>query len=208
MDYKRNARYFSKTFARNMIILAVAGIILATVGGFIWWNIYLGIFDIIVEIAAVAGVILSASAISQRPSDKDLFEQIEDHKRRFREEALEAYGYPADVENCTRIIWGFVPGSVEKITKDGKTITDRVEFAFIWLKKGELAVYRQTVSLLTEEVQVTDLRLSRATLSTALDREVGMLTLHTPDETMVLSVFAPDYKLEEFLSEIVRQKGK
>lgn len=208
MDFKRNARYFSKTFARNMIVLAAAGIILAVAGGFIWWNIYLGIFDLVVEIAAVAGVIIAVGAISQRPSEKDLFEQIETAEKRFREEALEVYGYPANADDCTRIVWGFVPGSVEKCTKDGKIVTDRVEFALILRKKGELAVYRQVVSLLSEANEVSDTRLSRATLSATLDREAGMLTLATADETLVLSVFAPDYKLEEFLGEIVRQKGK
>lgn len=208
MDYKRNARYFSKTFARNMIVLAVVGVALAAVGGFVWWNIYLGAFDLVVEIAAVAGVILAVSAISQRPSDKDLFEQIAEAQKRFREEALETYGYPANADDCTRIVWGFVPGSWEKITKDGKTVTDRVEFALIWLKKGELAVYRQVVSLLHEENEVSNIRLSRATLSTALNREAGTLTLETPDETMVLSVFEPDYPLEEFLDAVSHRKGK
>ncbi|MBQ8383443.1 MAG: hypothetical protein IJX47_09595 [Clostridia bacterium] len=207
MDYKRNARYFSKTFARNMLILAVAGVILAAVGGFVWWNVYLGFWDIFVEIAAVVGVILAVSAISQRPSEKDLFEQIEEAKKRFRDEAMEAFGYPVSADDCTRTVWGFVPGSVEKITKDGKTVTDRVEFALIWMKKGELAVRRQTCGLLTEETEIAEFRLSLRTLSATLDREAGVLTLQTPDETLVLSVFEPDYQLEEFVDAITR-KGK
>lgn len=206
MDYKRNARYFSQTFARNMLILAIAGVIIAVAGGFVWWNIYLGFWDVLVEIAAIAGVILAVGAISQRPSEADLFQQIEEAKKRFREEAMESFGYPADAEHCTRLVWGFVPGNVGKAAKGGKKVTDRVEFALIWLKKGELAVRRQTCGLLAEETEVTDIRLSLKTLTTQLDREAGLLTLSTADDTLVLSVFEPDYQLEEFVDKLEHQK--
>lgn len=208
MDFKRNARYFSKTYAKNITILAIVSAVLAVGGGLFWWYIYLGSFDIIVEIIAIGGAITAVAAFSQRPSEKYLFEQIETAEKRFRDEAMDAYGYPADAENCTRLVWGFVPGSVEKTTKGGKKATDRLEFALIWLKKGELAVRRQNCGLLTEEAMVADVRLSLKNLTATLDREAGELTLSTADETMVLSVFEPDYKLEEFLYEITHRKGK
>ncbi len=208
MDFKRNARYFSKTFSRNITILAVIGVVLAIGGGLLWWYVYLGSFAIIVEIIAIASAIMAVAAFSQRPSEKDLLEQIETAEKRFRDEAMDAYGYPVDAENCTRLVWGFVPGSVEKTTKGGKKVTDRPEFALIWLKKGELAVYRKTTALLMEESEVTDVRLSLRELTATLERETGVLTLYTPDETLTLSVFEPDYKLEEFLNEITHRKGK
>ncbi|MGM9648200.1 MAG: hypothetical protein ACI3YH_08730 [Eubacteriales bacterium] len=199
MDYKRNARYFSKTFDGKMILLAVVGGIVAVMGGLLWWYVYLGNFAIFVEIAAVAGAILLIGTLSQRPSEKDLFEQIEAYEKRFREEALERFSYPADTHRSTRLIWGFVPGEMKKTAKNGKLLTDRVEFALLYLKKGELAVYRQTVSLLRDESEIADIRLSRKSLTATIDQEAGTLCLKTSDETLTLSVFAPDYRLEEFL---------
>lgn len=208
MDFKRNARYFSKTYGKRITIAAVICTILAVGGGLFWWYIYLGSFDIIVEIIAIGSAIGAVAAFSQRPSEKYLFEQIETAEKRFRDEGMEAFGYPADAEHCTRLVWGFFPGSVEKTAKGGKTITDRVEFALIWLKKGELAVRRQTCGLLAEEAAVTDIRLSLKTLTTQLDREASLLTLSTADETLMLSVFEPDYQLEEFLNAITHRMGK
>lgn len=209
MDFKRNQNFFSQTFSKKMTALAVIGITLAVVSGLLWWYIYLGeVFYYICEIAAIGGIILAVAAISQRPSEQYLFEQIESAKKRFREEAMEAFGYPADAENCTRLVWGFLPGTAEKIAKDGKTLTDRVEFSMIHLKKGEIRVYRQVVSLLDDASRITDTRLAKSTLTATLDREAHTLTLTTPDETAVLAVFSPDYQLEEWIEEMGRRKGR
>ncbi len=206
MDYKRNARYFSKTYARNNLILAVSGGILAAAGWFVYWNIYLGFFDLIVEVAAIAGMIMTVSAISQRPSPKDVLEQIEEQAKTFRQASLEAYKFPADAESCTRLLWGFAEGSTERSDGEGKRLTDRVEFALLYRKKGELAVRRQSISLLAEEeVTVTDTRLSLQSLTAKLDGTAGTLTLSTAEECLILPVFSPDYRLEEFLEGLNRR---
>lgn len=208
MDFKRNARYFSQTFAKKMTVLSIVGAVVAVVGAIVWWYIYLGAFDIIVEVLAIAGAITAVGAFSQRPSEKYVFEQIESAKKRFSDEAMEVFGYPADAENCTRLVWGFVPGTVEKVTKESKKVTDRVEFALIWRKNGEIRVYRKVVSLLKEESEVTDTRLSLKELAITSDREAGLLTLSDTDESLSLTVFEFDFRLEEFLDEIAHRKGK
>lgn len=83
MDFKRNTRYFSQTFARNLTILSIVGGALAVVCGLVWWYIYLGGFAILVEIAAIAGVAMLIGSISIRPSEKYLFEQIETARKQF-----------------------------------------------------------------------------------------------------------------------------
>ena len=209
MDFKRNQNYFSQTFSKKMTALAVIGIALAIVSGLLWWYIYLGeVFYYLFQFAAIGGIVLAIAAFSLRPSEQYFFEQIETAKNRFREQATEALGYPADGENSTRLIWGFLSGTAEKVTKDKKTVTDRVEFAMIHLKKGEVRVYRQAISLLEDSTEVTDTRLARSTLTAALDREAHTLTLADTDETAVLAVFSPDYQLEEWIDELERRKGR
>lgn len=206
MDFRRNARYFSKNFGKNMTILAIIGATLAVVGALVWWYIYLGDFAIIVEIAAIAGAITAVAAFSQRPSEKYVFEQIENAEKQFRDEAMEVFGYPADAETCTRLLWGFVPGTAEKFTKEGKMVTDRVKFSLIWRKKGEVRIYRKTVSLLQDESEITDTRLSLKELTITSEREAGTLTLSDTNAHLTLSVFEFDYRLEEFLEQIEHLK--
>ena len=208
MDYKRNQNYFSPTYAKKMTMLAVIGITLAILGGLLWWYVYLGeVFYYIFELSAIGGVILAIAAFSLRPSEQYLFDQIESAKGRFSDTAMEVFGYPADAENCTRVVWGFVSGTAEKTAKDGKKLTDRVEFSMIHLKKGEVRVYRQTISLLEDSTAVTDTRLAKSTLTATLDRDTHTLTLADTDETVVLAVHSPDYRLEEFL-ETIGRKGR
>lgn len=206
MDFKRNTRYFSQTFARNLTILSIVGGALAVVGGLVWWYIYLGSFAILVEIAAIAGAVMLIGSISIRPSEKYLFEQIETAEKQFREEALDTFKNPANAEDCTRLVWGFSEGTAKKTTKGGKIVTDQVEFALLWLRRGELAVYRRTSSLQKEESCDSDVRLSLSTLTAISDWEAGTLTLQTAEETVILPVFEPDYKLEEFLEQLEHLK--
>lgn len=209
MDFKRNQNYFSQTFSKKMTALAVIGITLAIVSGLLWWYIYLGeVFYYLFQFAAIGGIVMAIAAISLRPSEQYLFEQIEGTQNRFRDQAMEVFGYPADAENSTRLVWGFVSGTVEKVGKDKKTVTDRVEFSMIHLKKGEVRVYRQIVSLLEDSTEVIDTRLARSALTAILDRDAHTLTLADTDETVVLAIHSPDYQLEEWIGEMGRQKGR
>lgn len=205
MDYKRNTGYFSKSFAKNMLILAILGGTVAVVGGFVWWYIY---YSIVIEILAIAGAITAIAALSQRPSDKSIFEQIETAQTKFHQVAMEALGDPADAQTNSCVVWGFVPGTAEKVNKDGKKITDRVEFSLIYLHKGEVRIYRQTVSLLTEESAITDTKLSLQSLTVTLQHDTHTLMLTTPDKSIHLSVYEPDYRLEEFVEAITYQQSK
>ena len=205
MDYKRNQNYFSPTYAKKMTMLAVIGITLAILGGLLWWYVYLGeVFYYIFEFSAIGGVILTITAFSLRPSEQYLWEQIDQAERRFREEAMETFGYPSDAENCTRLVWGFLDGTAKKTAKDGKTLTDRVEFSMIWIKKGEIRVYQHAISLLEDSTAVSDRRLSKTTLTTTLNRDAHTLTLTDHEETVVLTVHSPDYRLDEFLGSMKR----
>ena len=205
MDYKRNQNYFSPTYAKKITILAVIGITLSILGSLLWWYVYLGeVLYYIFELSAIGGVILAIAAFSLRPSEQYLFEQIDSAQKRFADTALEVFGYPADAENCTRLIWGFVAGTVENTAKDGKTLTDRVEFSMIGIKKGEIRVYRQTISLLEDRIEVSDSRLSKSTLSATIDRNAHTLTLADESDSVVLAVHSPDYRLEEFIESMKR----
>lgn len=203
MDYKRNQKYFSPTYKRNMTILAILGIALAAVSYIVWWYI---LYYVIFEILIVVFIGMAIAGFTMRPKDGYLIDQIEEKIDEFRSATADKLKLPADLDENSLVVWGFCPGRAEKQVKN-EIRTDRVCYAMLYLKRGELYIRTRRLGLLAEEESADEFRLPFEDLQSAFSDDEKTLIFTAKDQTVELPIRQKDYNLEQFLEKLAhRQK--
>lgn len=202
MDYKRNKRYFSPTFKRNMTILAVLGIVLAVASYFVWWYIlYYPIFEILIVIFAAMGI----GAFAIRPKADYTQNQIDEQLTAFRADTTEKLKLPADFDDNSLLVWGYCPGTVEKMTQNGVQ-TDRVCASVLYLRRSELYVRTRRFGLLAEEEAVEEYHLPYDALQFSVDEIQKQIRFASGDQSVTLHIRDKDYNLDQFLEKLDRRR--
>lgn len=204
MDYKRNKKYFSPTFKRNMIILAVLSIVLAAASYVVWW--YILYYEIIAALIVVfAG--LAIAAFSMLPKDSYLLDQIEEQIEPFRTATADKLKLPSDLDDNSLVFWGFCPGTAEKAVKN-EVRTDRVCYSMCYMKRSELYVRTRRVGLLAAEESVEEYHLPFDSLTTSVSDDEKTLVLTDSKQTVELPIREKDYNLEQFLEKIAHRQQR
>ena len=202
MDYKRNKRYFSPTFKRNMTILSVLGIVLAVASYIVWWYI---LYYVIFEILIVIFVAMAIGAFAIRPKADYTQSQIDEQLTQFRTDTVEKLKLPSDFEDNSLLVWGYCPGTVEK-TVGNSVQTDRVGVGVLYLRRSELYVRTRHFGLLAEEDSVEEYHLPYDGLQTAFSEDGKTLTFSSGDQSVILPIREKDFNLEQFLEKLDRRQ--
>lgn len=202
MDYKRNKRYFSPTYKRNLTVLAVLGIVLAAVCLIVWWYIF---WHVIFEILTVVFIAMAIGAFTMRPKDGYLIEQIEEKIDEFRSATADKLKLPDDLDDNSLIVWGFCPGNVQKQVKN-EIRTDRVCYSMLYLKRSELYIRTRRLGLTAEEESVEEYRLPFGNLQVSFSDDEKTLIFTEKDQTVELPIRDKDYNLEQFLEKLAHRQ--
>lgn len=207
MDYKRNKNFFSKTYAKNLNILAICGAALILLMVVVWWFLWEYIPDLVSEILMVVGAAMIIASITMRPKMKDLTEQIEEHIPVFRQETADKLKLPSDFDDESLTLWGYQEGNFEKITKSGQKITDRVQYSTLYLKRSDLYIRTERLCLTADERSVMDYSLPLADLRLTVSEDETSLICQSTGETVVLPIQEKDYNLEQYLDKLAHRQA-
>ncbi len=205
MDIKRNIRFFSEKFSRNLTVLAVCGALLAVLCGLTWWFFWSAIY---IEVGIFIGIAMVIGAVTMRPKAKDLIDQVDTARKEFYDNTADKLKYPSDFEEDSLLVWGYISGKAEKMLKGGIRITDRVQFSLLYLKRNSLYIRTETCPLTEEGKTVDEHQLPLAGLKIEADQQTCLLTFTAQDQLLQLPIQAIDYPLEEFIAKIERQIKK
>lgn len=202
MDYKRNKRYFSPTFKRNMTILAVLGIALAVVSFIVWWYIlYYAVFEILM----IVFIAIAIGAFAMRPKEDYTQSQIDGQLTQFRSDTAEKLRFPSDFDENSILVWGYCPGTVEKPVKSGIQ-TDRVCSSVVYLRQSGLYIRTRRFGLLAPEDSVEEYHLSYGGLTAAVADDGMSLTFSGGGQSVSLPIRDNDYNLDHFLEKLNRRQ--
>lgn len=204
MDYKRNKRYFSPTFKRNMTILAVLGIVLAVLTFIFGWYFYL-LPNFISEPLIAIFIAMGIGAFAIRPKSDYTQNQIDEQMTAFRAETADKLKLPADFEDNALPVWGYCPGTVEKATGSGVQ-TDRVCTSILYLRRSELYVRTRCFGLLAPEDSVEEYRLPYDGLKTSVADDGKNVSFTSGDQSVSLPILNRDFNLDQFLEKLDRRQ--
>lgn len=207
MDYKRNKNFFSKTYTRNLNILAICGAALILLMAVVWWFLWEYIPDLVSEIFIILGAAMIIASITMRPKMKDLTEQIEEHIPEFRQETADKLKLPSDFDDHSITLWGYLDGNFEKVTKSGQKLTNRVQYSTLYLKRSNLYIRTEKLCLTADEGSVLDYSLPLADLHLTVREDEKSLICESGKEKVVLPILEKDYNLEQYL-ELVAHKQR
>ncbi|MGM9637712.1 MAG: hypothetical protein ACI3YK_06980 [Eubacteriales bacterium] len=207
MDYKQSKNFFSKTYLRNLMILAVCGAALILLMAVVWWFLWEYIPDLVSEILMVVGAAMIIASITMRPKEKYLMEQIEEQIPTFRQDTADKLKLPSDFDDESLTLWGFCEGNTQKVTKTGKILTDRIQISVLYLKKNDLYIRTERLCLTADERSVMDYSLPLAETRLTVSEDETSLICQSGEETVVLSIREKDYNLEQYL-ELVAHKQR
>lgn len=205
MDIKRNKRFFSENFSLKLTILAICGILLALICGFVWWYVWYSNF---ILIGAVVGLAMTVGAVSIRPKLSDITDQLDDARKQLNETAAEKLKYPSDFEEYNLSLFGFVDGTTVKTLKNGMRLTDRVQFTSLYIKRNHLWVLTECCSLTSEDRSSCEYLLPLAGMKISADPVALTLVVTGSEESLTIPFQAFDYSLEEYITKVERQIKK
>lgn len=207
MDYKRNQKFFSKTYPRNLIILAICGALLIILMSIVWWFLWEYVPDLVSEALIIVGAAMIIASITMRPKEKYLMEQIEEQIPTFRQDTADKLKLPSDFDDESLTFWGFRQGNTQKVTKTGKILTDRMQISVLYLKKNDLYIRTESLCLTADESSVEVYSLPLSDLRLTVSEDETTLTCQSGEDNVVLPIREKDFNLEQYMEKIAHRQG-
>lgn len=220
MDFDNNKRYFDPANAKKIkkiMIAAVPFLALAVVFillGRFWMRMCL--------VPLIIGGALGFYALSKYVKEGEVTHYLHQAKKDVRVICGEALGYPSDLEAESELFMGAVTGDKlpedafpAKKLKDGRMLTQEVQFTYIYARKTGLYVFTRVLSLIEDKVIDSEREIPYAEFDKAFIEPVGsgnkanILKIALGKEIVFEApLFSNDYEQDEFLATMLHTRER
>lgn len=223
MDLENNKRFFDPANAKkvkNLLIAAIPFFVLAIAVVLIFgmW----GIFGTIALVLIVAGGGLIFYAISKNVKEKEVTHYFHQARKDVRAVAGDALGYPSDLERESILFTGAVTGDKlpegafpAKKLKDGKMLTQELQFTYVYVGKTGLTIFTRVLSLVEDKIVDETVELPFADFDKATIEPVGSgnkanRLVIASGKTILFEapLFENDYAQDEFLATMLHTRER
>lgn len=226
MDFDNNKRFFDPANAKkvkNIVIAAIPFFVLAIALFLIFGRRGMfGIFGTIALVLIVIGGGLLFFALSKNVKEKEVTQYFHQARKDVRALAGDALGYPSDLERDSILFTGAVTGDKlpegafpSKKLKDGKTLTQELQFTYIYVGKTGLTLFTRVLSLVEDKIVDETLELPFADFDKAAIEPVGSgnkanRLVISLGKTVVFEapLFENDYAQDEFLATMLHTRER
>lgn len=227
MDLDNNKRFFDPANAqkiKKLLITAIPFFVLALAIFMIFGmgrGMY-GSFGTVALVLVVIGGGFMFYALSCSVKETEVTQYLHQARKDIRTICGEALGYPSDLQAESILLTGALPADKlpenafpAKKLKDGKTLTQEVQFTYLYAGKTGLYVFTRVFSLVEDKIVDSHSEIPFTDFDKAVIEPVGsgnkanLLKLTLGKETVFEApLFENDYAQDEFLANMLHNRER
>lgn len=220
MDFDNNKRFFDPANAKTIKKIMIASIpfFVLTVVFFLIGRFFIRFL----LIPLIIGGALMFFALSKSVKESEVTQYLHQAKKDVKVICGEALGYPSDLDAESQLFVGAVTGSKlpegaypAKKLKDGRMLSQEVQFTYIYVRKSGLYVFTRVLSLVEDKIVDSEREIPFADFDKAFIEPTGsgnkanILKIALGKEILFEApLFSNDYAQDEFLATMLHNRER
>lgn len=226
MDFSNNKRFFDPANAEKVKKIMIAAIPFVAVAVLFFLiagrRMMFGIFGTIALGLLVIGGGLVFYALSKNIKESEITQYFHQARKDVRTACSDALGYPADLQTESILFMGAVTGDKlpegafpAKKLKDGRMLTQELQFTYLYVRKDGLYVFTRIFSLIEDKIVDHTREFAFTDFDKAFIEPVGsgnkanLLRLSLGSTAVFEApLFSNDYAQDEFLANMMHARER